>query len=146
MKYEEAVEKINEILDQLDADDSIKAAAEISSRLIAAPAYMAPGVPEDGIDPFEGADPEGLYIVILKDTGSEFFDFETRVKFAKKLRELNPALGLKEASEILDSLPYRLRGDYKRWQADDIEEEFEKIGAAVEVIPKSSYRDYDTYR
>jgi len=65
--------------------------------------------------------------VILKAAGDQ------KLQVIKAVREVVPGLGLKEAKELVESVPSVLRDGVSKEEAQAIKEKLEAVGATVEI-------------
>ena len=65
--------------------------------------------------------------VVLKEAGSE------KIKVIKVVREVVSGLGLKEAKELVEGAPKTLKEGVSKEEAQKIKEQFEAVGAKVEI-------------
>ncbi len=65
--------------------------------------------------------------VILVDGGAN------KINVIKEVRTINPALGLKEAKDLVDSAPKAVKSGVSKDEANKVKELLEKAGAKVEV-------------
>ena len=65
--------------------------------------------------------------VVLKDAGSE------KIKVIKVVREVVSGLGLKEAKDIMESVPKTIKEAVSKEEAEKIAEQFKAVGATVEI-------------
>ncbi len=65
--------------------------------------------------------------IVLKDAG------DNKINVIKVVREINQDLGLKEAKELVESLPQTLKEGAKKEEAEEIQKKFEEAGATVEL-------------
>jgi len=65
--------------------------------------------------------------VILVDGGAN------KINVIKEVRTINPALGLKEAKELVEAAPKPVKSSVSKDEASKIKEALEKAGAKVEV-------------
>ncbi len=65
--------------------------------------------------------------VILTDAGSE------KIKVIKAVREVVPALGLKEAKDLVEAAPKPLKEGASKEEAEEIKKKLEAAGAKVEL-------------
>ena len=71
------------------------------------------------------ADAQDEFTVILEDAGSQ------KIAVIKEVRNLNSALGLKEAKDLVDAAPSDLKADMKKAEAEDFKKKLEEAGASV---------------
>ena len=65
--------------------------------------------------------------VILTDAGAE------KIKVIKAVREVVPALGLKEAKDLVEAAPKPLKEGASKEEAEEIKKKLEAAGAKVEL-------------
>lgn len=108
----------------LELSEMVKEMEEVFGVSAAAPAVAvaATGAPAGG----EAAETKDEFNVILKDAGDQ------RVKVIKVVRELTD-LGLKEAKELVDSLPAPIKEGVEKEEADAVKAKLEEQGAVVSV-------------
>ena len=82
----------------------------------------------------EDSDSEFGYVVILNDSGSE------KIEVIKVVRQYT-TLGLKEAKDLVESVPRLVCAGLTKEAAERLERELEAVGAAAEV--RSGYSGYD---
>jgi ribosomal protein L7/L12 len=73
----------------------------------------------------------GPKLVDIKLSG---FDAKSKIKVIKQVRSLLGGLGLKEAKELVESVPTVIQKEIKPEQAADIKKKLEEVGAQVELI------------
>jgi large subunit ribosomal protein L7/L12 len=114
----EAIEKMTvlelaELVKELETKFGVSAAAPVAAA--AAPAAAAAVVEE-----------QTEFDVILKDVGAE------KIKVIKVVREVT-ALGLKEAKDLVDSAPQKIKEQVSKDEAAKIAEKFKETGATIEI-------------
>lgn len=92
----------------------------------AAPVMMAAagGAPAAGA---AAAEAKTTFDVILENGG------EKKVQVIKVVREINPALGLKEAKQLVDEAPKPVKEGASKEEADKIKKSLEEAGAKVSI-------------
>ena len=90
----------------------------------AAPVMMGGG---GGAAPAAAAEAKTTFDVIIESGG------EKKVQVIKVVREVNPALGLKEAKELVDTAPKALKEGCSKEEADKIKKSLEEAGAKVSI-------------
>ncbi len=73
------------------------------------------------------AEEKTSFNVILKSGG------ESKLNVIKVVREVNPALGLKEAKDLVDNAPKPLKEGAKKEEAEEIKKKIEAAGGTVEI-------------
>lgn len=91
-------------------------AAAASVAVAAAPAAAAAPVEE-----------QTEFTVVLKDGGAK------KIGVIKVVREIIPALGLKEAKDLVESAPKPVKEGVSKQEAEDLKKKLEEAGAVVEV-------------
>lgn len=128
-----ASEKIQGILDTvggltvLELNELVKELQEqwgVTAAVAAAPA--AGGGAAGGDAPAEKEE-QTEFTVVLKDAGAQ------KIQVIKAVREVVPALGLKEAKDLVDSAPATVKDGLSKEDADKMKEKLEAAGAGVEV-------------
>jgi large subunit ribosomal protein L7/L12 len=108
----------------LELNNLVKALEEkfgVSAAMMAAPAAAAGAAPVAA-----AAEEQTEFTVVLKDAGSN------KINVIKAVREVNSALGLKEAKDLVENLGTIKEGVSKD-EAASIKKKFEDAGAKVEV-------------
>ena len=118
---EMSVLELSDLVKALEEEFGITAAAPVA---VAAPA--AGGAPAaDGAAP-AGGDEQSEFEVTLQDVGAN------KINVIKAVREVT-ALGLREAKELVESAPARVKESIAKDEADSIKAKLEEAGATVEV-------------
>lgn len=73
------------------------------------------------------AEEKTSFNVILKSGG------ESKLNVIKAVREVNPALGLKEAKDLVDNAPKPIKEGAKKEEAEEIKKKIEAAGGTVEI-------------
>ncbi|MDD6919754.1 MAG: 50S ribosomal protein L7/L12 [Eubacteriales bacterium] len=102
--------ELNELVEACEEEFGVSAAAPVA---VAAAGGEAAGAEQTEFD------------VILKEVGSE------KIKVIKVVREIT-GLGLKEAKEMVDGAPAKLKEAVEKAEADEIKAKLEEVGAVVE--------------
>ncbi len=121
------LEKIVEDLSQLtvlEAADLAKLLEEKWGVSAAAPMAMA-AMPGAGGDVAE-VEEQTEFAVILTSFG------EKKINVIKEVRAIT-SLGLKEAKELVESVPKEVKSDIQKDEADKLKEQLEGAGATVEI-------------
>lgn len=109
--------QLKEIIEELEEKWGVSAASAVA--VAAAPA--AGGGAEAAVEEKTEFD------VILASAG------EKKINVIKVLRQVNPALGLKEAKEVADSTPKAIKEAVSKAEAEDIKAKIEEAGGKVEI-------------
>ena len=110
--------ELNELVKALEDEFGVTAAA-------AAPVMMAgavPGAAAGGEDAEEKTD----FDVVLNSIGDK------KINVIKAVREVT-SLGLKEAKELVESAPAKIKEGVNKEEAEEIKKKFEEAGAQVEI-------------
>ncbi len=125
-KVMEMVEKMN----VLELNDLVKALEDKFDVSAAAP-VMAGVMPaaggNGGAGEDEAAEEQTEFDVILADIGTN------KINVIKVVRELNQALGLVEAKNLVESTPKAVLEGAKKEEAETAKKKFEEAGAKVEL-------------
>ena len=126
-KIEEALDIIKgmTLLELRDLNKAIEEEFDITA---AAPMMMAAGAPAAGGDGAAAAAEEKTeFDVVLKDFG------EKKINVIKAVREVVSGLGLKEAKELVEGAPTKVKEAIAKDEADEIKAKLEEAGATVDV-------------
>jgi large subunit ribosomal protein L7/L12 len=116
-----SVLELSDLVKALEEEFGITAAAPVA---VAAPAAgAAPAA--DGAAP-AGGDEQREFEVTLHDVGAN------KINVIKAVREVT-ALGLREAKELVESAPARVKESIAKDEADSIKAKLEEAGATVDV-------------
>jgi large subunit ribosomal protein L7/L12 len=110
--------ELNELVKALEDEFGVTAAA-------AAPVMMAGGVP-GAAGGAEAAEEKTEFDVVLNSIGDK------KINVIKAVREVT-SLGLKEAKELVESAPAKIKEGVNKEEADEIKKKFEDAGAQVEI-------------
>ena len=121
---DEIVEKIAE-LSAMDLADLSKAIQEKFGVTAAAPVAMAPGMAPAGGAAAE-AEEQTEFDVVLAGVGDK------KIQVIKVVREVT-SLGLKEAKEVVDGAPSKVKEAIPKSEAESIKAKLEEVGATVEI-------------
>lgn len=109
-----SVLQASELAKMLEEKWGVTAAAPVAA---AAPAAASAAAAEEQTE----------FDVVLVDAGAN------KINVIKEVRTINPALGLKEAKDLVESAPKSVKGGVSKDEAGKIKEALEKAGAKVEV-------------
>ncbi|NCC81750.1 MAG: 50S ribosomal protein L7/L12 [Clostridia bacterium] len=121
--------KINEILETvkglsvLELSELVKAFEEEFGVSASAPVAVAAAGPAAAA---EVAEEKSEFDVVLASAG------EKKINVIKVVRELT-GLGLKEAKELVDGAPGKVKEGVSKEEAEDVKKKLEEAGATVEV-------------
>jgi large subunit ribosomal protein L7/L12 len=110
--------ELNELVKALEDEFGVTAAA-------AAPVMMAGGAPGAAAGG-EAAEEKTEFDVMLNSIGDK------KINVIKAVREVT-SLGLKEAKELVESAPAKIKEGVNKEEADEIKKKFEEAGAQVEI-------------
>lgn len=117
---EMSVLELSELVKALEDKFGVTAAAPM---MAAAPAGAAPAGGEAG----EEAEEQTIFNVVIANAGAN------KLGVIKTLRELVPALGLKEAKDLVDAAPKEVMMQVNKKTADEAKEKLTAAGATVEL-------------
>ncbi len=119
-------------LSLLEASELVKVLEEKLGVSAAAPVAVAamPGMPAAG-GAAGGAAPAAEekteFDIILKDAGSQ------KIPVIKVVREIAAGLGLKEAKDLVESVPATIKKGATKEEAAEAKKKLEEVGATVEI-------------
>ena len=128
-----ASEKVSAVMEQvggltvLELNELVKALQEewgVTAAVAAAPA--AAGGAADGGAP-AAAEEKTEFTVVLKDAGAQ------KIQVIKAVREVVPALGLKEAKDLVEGAPANVKEDVSKEEAEEMKKKLEAAGASIEI-------------
>lgn len=121
--------KIKEMLSELSLADAAQLVKELEEDwgVSAAAPVMMGAMPAGGGDAGAAAEEKTDFDVMLEDIGSQ------KIKVIKAVRELNPALGLKEAKEVVESAPTAVLEGIEKEAAEAAVKTLEEAGAKAAV-------------
>ncbi len=108
--------ELNELVKALEDEFGVSAAA-------AAPMMVAGGAPAASAEPVEE---QTEFDVILNSIGDK------KINVIKAVREVT-SLGLKEAKDLVESAPAKIKEGVAKDEAESIKKKFEEAGAQVEI-------------
>ena len=117
-----SVLELSDLVKALEEEFGITAAAPVA--VAAAPAAGGAAPAADGAG--AGSDEQSEFEVTLQDFGAN------KINVIKAVREVT-ALGLREAKELVESAPARVKEAVAKDEADSIKSKLEEAGATVEV-------------
>lgn len=92
----------------------------------AAPAAVAVAGPAAAA-PAEAAEEKTHFDVVLTAAGAN------KISVIKAVREINPALGLKEAKDLVEGAPKDLKEGCSKAEAEDIKKKIEAVGGKISL-------------
>ncbi len=90
-------------------------------------AVAAPVAAVGGGEAAAPAEEQTEFAVVIKDAGA------AKIQVIKAVREVLPALGLKEAKDLVEGAPATVKEDATKEEAEEIKKKLEAAGAVVEV-------------
>jgi large subunit ribosomal protein L7/L12 len=108
--------ELNELVQTLQEEWGVSAA-------VAAPVAVAGAAGGDAAP----AEEQTEFAVVIKDAGA------AKIQVIKAVREVLPALGLKEAKDLVEGAPATVKEDASKEEAEEIKKKLEAAGAVVEV-------------
>jgi large subunit ribosomal protein L7/L12 len=130
IKLSDNAKKIMDIVEKmnvLELNDLVKALEEKFGVTASAPVMMGGMMPAAGTAAAEPAEEKTEFDVILTAAG------EAKINVIKAVREINPALGLVEAKNLVESAPKAVLEGAKKEAADEAKKKLEAAGAKVEL-------------
>jgi len=127
-----ASEKVTQLIEQvggltvLELNELVKTLQDewgVSAAVAAAPAAAGGG----GGEAAAPVEEQTEFAVIIKDAGAQ------KIQVIKAVREVSPALGLKEAKDLVESAPATVKEDATKEEAEEMKKKLEAAGAVVEV-------------
>jgi large subunit ribosomal protein L7/L12 len=109
--------ELNELVKVLEDEFGVSAAAAAMPMAIA-------GAPAGGAA--EAAEEQTEFDLLLEDAG------EKKINVIKVVREVT-ALGLKEAKDLVEAAPAKVKEGISKQEAEDIKKKFEDAGAKVKI-------------
>jgi large subunit ribosomal protein L7/L12 len=110
--------ELNELVKALEDEFGVSAAAA------AMPVAMAGGPAAGGAA--EAAEEKTEFDVLLEDAG------EKKINVIKVVREVT-SLGLKEAKDLVEAAPAKVKEGVSKQEAEEIKKKFEEVGAKVKI-------------
>ncbi len=115
-----SVLELSELVEALKEKLGVEAVAPVA----AAPAAAGQAVPEAGQEQASGG---AQQTVVMAAAG------DNKIAVIKALREINQALGLKEAKDLTENLPAEILKDAKAEEAKEAADKLKAAGATVEL-------------
>ena len=122
------LEKIVEDLSAL----TVLEAAELAKLLeekwgVSAAAPVAVAAAAGGAAPAAAAEEQTEFDVVLTAAGDK------KINVIKVVRDVVPALGLKEAKDLVEAAPKAIKEGGSKAEAEEIKKKFEEVGATIEI-------------
>ena len=109
--------ELNELVKALESEFGVSAAAAAMPMAVA-------GTPAAGAA--EQAEEKTEFDIILEDAGDK------KINVIKVVREVT-SLGLKEAKDLVEGAPAKVKEGISKQEAEEIKKKFEEVGAKVKV-------------
>jgi len=125
----ENANKVLELIDQmniLELSNLVKAIEEKYGISAAAPVAVAAAAGAAGAGAAPAEEEKTEFDVILKEVGGQ------KLQVIKVVRSLT-GLGLKEAKEVVDKVPSKIKEGISKEEAEDIKKQLSEVGATVEI-------------
>ncbi|KCZ57084.1 50S ribosomal protein L7/L12 [Hyphomonas chukchiensis] len=122
------LEKIVEDLSAL----TVLEAAELAKMLeekwgVSAAAPVAVAAAGGAAAPAAAAEEQTEFDVVLTSAGDK------KINVIKVVRDVVPALGLKEAKDLVEAAPKAIKEGVSKAEAEEIKKKFEDVGATIEI-------------
>jgi large subunit ribosomal protein L7/L12 len=108
--------ELNELVKALETEFGVSAAAAVAMPAMAGGAAA----------PAEAAEEQTEFEVILESAG------EKKINVIKVVREVT-SLGLKEAKDLVEAAPTKVKEGITKQEAEDVKKKFEEAGATVKI-------------
>ncbi|MDI6851509.1 MAG: 50S ribosomal protein L7/L12 [bacterium] len=127
MAEKKSVAEIVEMIESLSVLELSQLVKELENKFgVSAAMPVMAGPVAAGSAPAAAVEEKTEFDVILVDAGQD------RINVLKEVRALT-GLGLKEAKDFVDNLPKPLKEGVSKEEAEKIKQQFEKLGAKVEI-------------
>jgi len=110
--------QVKEFVEKFEEKFDVSAAAPVAVAGVAAPTGDAGGAAEEKTE----------FNVVIK-----AIDASKKIKVIKEVRAIKPDLGLKEAKELVESVPKDVVTDLPKDEAEKFKKQLEEAGAEVEL-------------
>jgi large subunit ribosomal protein L7/L12 len=111
--------ELNDLVKALETEFGVSAAAAAMPMAMAGGAAAAGGAAE-------AAEEKTEFDVVLENAG------EKKINVIKVVREVT-SLGLKEAKDLVEGAPAKVKEGVSKQEAEDIKKKFEEVGAKVKI-------------
>ncbi|MDP3047799.1 MAG: 50S ribosomal protein L7/L12 [Chloroflexota bacterium] len=126
MSTEEIIKAI-EGMTVLELSDLVKTLEQKFGVTAAAPLAVAATPAAGAVAAAAPVEEQTEFTVVLKDVGAK------KIEVIKAVREINPALGLKEAKDLVEAAPKPIKEGVNKAEAVALKAKLESAGATVEV-------------
>ena len=124
-KKSSQVETIIESISKLSVLELAELVKALEEKFGVSPAVMA--APAASVAAEEPQEEKSAYNLVLTDAGAN------KIAVIKAVREVNQALGLKEAKDLVESAPAEILKEVKKEEAEEAKKKMEAAGAKVEL-------------
>ena len=124
-KKNSQVEAIIESISKLSVLELAELVKALEEKFGVSPTMMA--APASGAVAEEPQEEKSAYSLVLTDAGAN------KIAVIKAVREVNQALGLKEAKDLVESAPAEILKEVKKEEAEEAKKKMEAAGAKVEL-------------
>jgi len=124
-KIIEEIEKLS-VLELADLVKALEKKFGVTAAPMAAPT-AAPAAPAGGATPTEAKPQQTTFNVVLASAGAN------KISVIKAVREVNQSLGLKEAKDLVETVPKEVLTGVKKEDAEEAKKKLEAAGGGVEL-------------
>ena len=124
-KKSSQVETIIELISKLSVLELAELVKALEEKFGVSPTMMAAPVASAAVE--EPQEEKSAYNLVLTDAGAN------KIAVIKAVREVNQALGLKEAKDLVESAPAEILKEVKKEEAEEAKKKMEAAGAKVEL-------------
>jgi len=124
-KKSSQVETIIESISKLSVLELAELVKALEEKFGVSPTMMAAPVANAAAE--EPQEEKSAYNLVLTDAGAN------KIAVIKAVREVNQALGLKEAKDLVESAPAEILKEVKKEEAEEAKKKMEAAGAKVEL-------------
>ena len=124
-KKNSQVEAIIESISKLSVLELAELVKALEEKFGVSPTMMAAPVASAAVE--EPQEEKSAYNLVLTDAGAN------KIAVIKAVREVNQALGLKEAKDLVESAPVEILKEVKKEEAEEAKKKMEAAGAKVEL-------------
>ncbi|MBP8590934.1 50S ribosomal protein L7/L12 [Candidatus Shapirobacteria bacterium] len=124
-KNSQSVEAIIESISKLSVLELAELVKALEEKFGVSPTVMA--TPAASVSTEEPQEEKSSYNLVLTDAGAN------KIAVIKSVREVNQALGLKEAKDLVEGAPAEILKEVKKEEAEEAKKKLEAAGAKVEL-------------
>lgn len=126
IKLTEEIEKLS-VLELADLVKALEKKFGVTAAPVVAPTAAPAAAPAAGEAPGEARPQQTTFNVILASAGAN------KISVIKAVREVNQALGLKEAKDLVEAVPKEVLTGVKKETAEEAKKKLEAAGASIEL-------------